>query len=55
MTWIRPARFASLYYWAVGNDQLAKGASVGSFAVLAAVAAAAAFATNIAFRRFDVR
>jgi ABC-2 type transport system permease protein len=55
VTWIRPVRFASLFYWAVGNDQLANGASLVSFAVLAGVAVAAPTAASVSFRRFDVR
>jgi hypothetical protein len=41
--------------WADGNDQLAVGANLASFAVLAGVGLAAALAANEAFRRFDVR
>jgi ABC-2 type transport system permease protein len=53
--WIHPLRFASLFYWAVGNQQLTHGAGPGSFAVLLAVAIIAAIAANTAFRRLDVR
>ena len=53
--WIHPLRYASLFYWAVGNQQLSDGAGPGSFAVLLAVAIAGAIAANIAFRRLDVR
>ena len=53
--WLRPLRFASLFYWADGNHQLSQGASLASFAVLASVGVAAALAANEAFRRFDVR
>jgi ABC-2 type transport system permease protein len=52
--WVRPLRFASLFYWAVGNDQLSKGAGLASFAVLAGVAIAAAVAARAAFARMDV-
>ncbi len=55
VTWIKPLRFASLFYWAVGDQQLANGAGLGPFAVLAAVGVAAMLAATIAFRRFDVR
>jgi ABC-2 type transport system permease protein len=55
VAWIKPLRFASLFYWAVGNDQLTKGAGAACFAVLLAVAIAAAFAANYAFQRLDVR
>jgi beta-exotoxin I transport system permease protein len=54
MHWIRPLRFASLFYWAVGNDQLSKGAVIASFAVFAGVAIAATVAARAAFARLDV-
>ena len=53
--WLRPLRFASLFYWADGNHQLSQGANLASFAVLASVGIAAALVANEAFRRFDVR
>jgi ABC-2 type transport system permease protein len=53
--WIHPLRYASLFYWAVGNQQLTTGAGPGSLAVLLAVAIAAAISANIAFRRLDIR
>ena len=53
--WIRPLRFASLFYWAVGDQQLTRGAGPGAFAVLLAVALVVASAAVIAFRRLDVR
>ena len=54
VTWIRPFRFASLFYWAVGDQQLANGAGLGSFAVLALVGVAATLAARVTFRRLDV-
>ena len=53
--WLRPLRFASLFYWADGNHQLSQGASLASFAVLTGGGIAAALAANTAFRQFDVR
>jgi ABC-2 type transport system permease protein len=53
--WVRPLRFASLFYWAVGDNQLANGAGLASFAVLVGVAIVAALAANVAFGRLDVR
>lgn len=53
--WIRPARYASLFYWSVGNDQITVGASLADFVVLAVVAGAAASVAVVAFRRLDVR
>jgi ABC-2 type transport system permease protein len=55
VSWVRPLRFASLFYWSVGNNQLADGAGLASFAVLAGVAALTGFTANVAFRRLDVR
>ncbi len=52
--WIKPLRFASPFYWAVGDDQLATGAGLASFAVLGGVAIAAAVAARQCFERLDV-
>jgi ABC-2 type transport system permease protein len=53
--WIKPLRFASVFYWAVANQQLSNGAGAGSLAVLLVVAIAAAISAHIAFRGLDVR
>lgn len=53
--WLKPLRFASLFYWADGNRQLSQGADLASFALLAGIGIAATLAANEAFRRFDVR
>ncbi len=53
-SWIRPGRFVSLFYWAVGNDQISSGVSLGDYSVLVAVALCAVYATVIGFRRLDV-
>jgi len=53
--WIHPVRYASLFYWAVGNQQLTNGAGPGALAVLLVVGIVAAISANIAFRRLDVR
>jgi len=53
--WVRPLRFASLFYWSVGDNQLARGAGLASLAVLIGVAIVAALAANVAFSRLDVR
>lgn len=54
-SWIRPARFASLFYWSVGKDQITAGVRAEDFAVLALVGLAAAVAAVLSFRRYDVR
>jgi ABC-2 type transport system permease protein len=53
--WIHPLRYASLFYWAVGNQQLTNGAGPGALAVLIAVGIVAAISANRAFGRLDVR
>ena len=53
-SWIRPARYASLFYWSVGNSQLSHGVSAGDYAVLAAVGLCALTAAVLAFRRLDI-
>jgi len=53
--WIHPLRYASLFYWAVGDQQLTNGTRAGAFAVLICVAVAAAIGANIAFRGLDIR
>ena len=53
--WIHPLRYASLFYWAIGDQQLTNGAGAGSLAVLVGVTIAAAISANVAFRRLDIR
>ncbi len=53
--WIRPARFVSLFYWSVGDRQLADGISVWSVVVLLAVGMALVVASVTGVRRLDVR
>ncbi|WP_072686969.1 ABC transporter permease [Rhodococcus marinonascens] len=52
--WISPARYASLFYYAVADSQLENGLRVSSAAVLIAVALALFAATVYAFDRLDV-
>jgi ABC-2 type transport system permease protein len=54
VSWIRPARYASLFYWSVGNNQIGDGVGLQDYAVLLAVAAGALYATVVAFRRLDL-
>ncbi len=53
--WVRPLRFESLFYWAVGNDQLRTGLSLTSAVVLVGFAAVTLGAAAKAFERLDVR
>jgi beta-exotoxin I transport system permease protein len=52
--WLRPARYVSPFYWAVGHDQIVSGVSASDWLVLAAVGVCALAAAVAAFRRLDV-
>ena len=54
VSWIRPARYASLFYWSVGNSQISHGVSPGSYAVLIIVGLCVLAAAMLAFRRLDI-
>ncbi len=54
VSWIRPARYLSLFYWSVGDNQLGGGVTLADYAVLIAVGACALSAAVIAFRRLDL-
>jgi ABC-2 type transport system permease protein len=53
-SWIRPARYVSLFYWSVGNSQISSGVRPGSYAVLIIVGLGALAAAMLAFRRLDI-
>jgi ABC-2 type transport system permease protein len=52
--WIRPWRFASLFFYSVGDGQLVDGLSAGSLVVLLGVALVLTALAAIAFDRADV-
>jgi ABC-2 type transport system permease protein len=54
VSWIRPGKYLSLFYWSVGNNQISTGVSIGDYAVMTAVALIALYAAVIAFRRLDL-
>jgi ABC-2 type transport system permease protein len=54
ISWIRPGRYLSLFYWSVGNDQITKGASAGDFTVLVVVGLCALVAAVATFRWADL-
>ena len=54
VAWIRPARFASLFYWSVGNNQLSSGLSAGELAVLVAAGLVLGGLAIAAFDRLDL-
>ncbi len=53
--WIRPVQYASLFYWSVGNHQLASGLSPASAIVLVLIGSVLAVVAVAGFRRLDVR
>jgi beta-exotoxin I transport system permease protein len=55
VAWIRPARYASLFYWSVGNAQLSTGLTSASAAVLAAAAITLLIVASITFNRLDLQ
>ena len=54
VSWIRPLKYASLFYWSVGDNQIGKGVSLTDFAVMIGVGLCAIYATVRAFRRLDI-
>jgi ABC-2 type transport system permease protein len=55
VSWLKPVQPLSLFYWAVGDNQLVDGLSASSWLVLGGVGVALALAANWAFDRLDVR
>jgi ABC-2 type transport system permease protein len=54
ISWMRPARYASLFYWAVGNGELERGLSAASAGVLLIVAAVLLLVAVVRFERLDL-
>jgi ABC-2 type transport system permease protein len=54
VSWLDPAKYVSLFYWAVGDDQLETGLSIASAAVLIGVGVALAAIATAAFQRHDL-
>ncbi len=54
VSWIQPARYATLFYWSVGNGQINHGASPGDYAVLIVTGLCALAIATLAFRRLDL-
>jgi ABC-2 type transport system permease protein len=54
VAWLRPAKYASLFYWSIGNGQLAHGLTLASAGVLVLVGAILLFASFWAFSRLDL-
>ena len=54
VSWLDPAKYASLFYWAVGDDQLGSGLSIASLVVLVAVGAVLGAVSVMAFEHHDL-
>ena len=54
VSWIQPGRYASLFYWSVGNSQISQGVSPGDYTVLTVTGLCALTATVLAFHRLDL-
>jgi len=54
ISWIRPGRYLSLFFWSVGNDQISRGVSIADFTVLTVTGLCTLFAAVIAFRQADL-
>jgi ABC-2 type transport system permease protein len=54
ISWLRPERYLSLFYWSVGNNQISKGVSLGDFIVLIVIGLCALAAVVAAFQRADL-
>ncbi len=55
VSWAHTIRPLSLFYWAVGGDQLTSGPSASAFAVLAGVAVVLLLATVRLIGRLDIQ
>ena len=53
-SWVRPGRYASLFYWSVGNSQINLGVSPGDYVVLTITGLCALAAAILAFRKLDI-
>jgi beta-exotoxin I transport system permease protein len=54
VSWLDQAKYVSLFYWSVGDDQLGHGVGSGDYAVLAAVLVLGLCAVVLSFRRLDL-
>ncbi len=54
VSWLGPARYVSLFFWSVGDEQITRGVGLADFAVLVAVGLCALGAAVVAFRRLDL-
>ncbi len=54
VSWLHPAKYLSLFYWSVGNNQISQGSSLADYAVLIVAGLFALYAAVIAFQRLDL-
>ena len=54
VSWLDPAKYTSLLYWSVGDNQLGDGVSVSDYTVLLAAGIVGLSVTVIAFRRLNL-
>ena len=54
VSWLEPAKYASLFYWSVGDNQLEHGLTLGGFAILVGVAIVLTAVAVRAFQRHDL-
>ncbi|HEY6468606.1 MAG TPA: ABC transporter permease subunit [Candidatus Dormibacteraeota bacterium] len=55
IAWIRPARYLSLFYWSVGDQQLANGATAPSLLLLLAAGVVLSVIAIAGYQRLDLR
>ena len=54
VSWIRPARLVSPFFYAIGDNQLVDGVSISAFVVLLGIAAMLSWGAVVVFGRLDV-
>ena len=54
ISWIRPGRYLSLFYWSVGNDQISRGVSIGDITALIVAGLCALAAAVAVFGQADL-
>jgi ABC-2 type transport system permease protein len=54
VSWLDPAKYLSLFYWSVGDNQLEDGLSIGGLAVLVGVGLVLAVVTDRLFASHDL-
>ena len=54
VSWLDPAKYLSLFYWSVGNDQLQEGLSIGGLVVLGGVGFGLALLADRLFESHDL-